>query len=193
MCGPRESTQRRDVLWESWWIRWVFLSLRHSNANEFGYSAPDYWYFCLWVFFPLCQLDCTSHPHRLVLSLWWVFVCYTFYPSSWTISPQGSLTFHLSPCLCLVRINSRWTEHNDGSVQGCCSTHKQSQTKKSCGFMCIWWISHFFHPVIFLCYWSLRHYISNQTISVSMFYLSFHRNWYLVSAGVVRMCTSLYL
>lgn len=47
-----------------------------------------------------------------------------------SISPQGSLKFHLSPCLCLEVINSRWTEHDDGSAQYFCTIHTDKGGKE---------------------------------------------------------------
>lgn len=77
------------------------LTLQTSGSPDL--SGSEYLFVFMWLI----------SPSERFLSVCCIFIGYLFFPSAPPISPQGSLKFHLSPCLCLVVINSRWTEHGD--------------------------------------------------------------------------------
>lgn len=94
------------------------LTLQTSGSPDF--SGSDYLFVFMWLI----------SPSERFLSVCCIFICYLFFPSAPPISPQGSLKFHLSPCQCLVVINSRWTEHDDGSAQYFCTIHTDKGGKE---------------------------------------------------------------
>ncbi len=95
-------------------------------------DIPPPLFFWLWVFICVHRRRGLSQPpahfHQFVVFSF----CYLFFPSALPISPLGSLKFHLSPCLCLVVINSQWTEHSDGSAQYFSNSQRRNRAVDLC-------------------------------------------------------------
>lgn len=139
------------------------------------------------IFLALSVYLCSSEmwfisPSKTFSSVCWNF-CYLFFASVPPISQQRSLKFHLSPRLCLVVINSQWTEHGDGSAQYFCTPHTLTKAEKSIRFMFSLWIFHLLQSAISLRYISLNHLLYNKEhveTLVLLYFLRQTHSWSLL-------------
>lgn len=90
--------------------------------------------FGLWYFSSLEMCFISSYK----TFSYFLSVTYSFPLPGWLFPHRDH---YLLPCLCLVVINSRWTERGDGSAQYFRATH--GQRPKRAGFICSLWNSHF--------------------------------------------------